>query len=270
MNNLKSAINDCFGIVEHLINQHNFNMYEMSDTTNIDSELTKLKDKKVELMNNFETSKTEEDLELIFDNLLTVICDFKQFLNNLELPEKDLNQILNVYGLNNISNNEDYRLIKVKSSISGYGIKTGDSIKKGCKIMYYEGEVISADELNIRLKDKSRNRSMYFDLGTDEFIDGSVNGNLAMFINHSCAPNTRTSVVSNKEGDSVVKVSALVDIKPGDELFYDYGKDYFRKNKIMCLCGSSKCFDKLLSTPSLRDHNEDQVLLFLFFFFLSF
>jgi len=53
-------------------------------------------------------------------------------------------------------------------------------------------------------------------------IDGSSRRNLGRYANHSCWPNAET--VLRKR--SMVLV-ALRTIAPGEEISYDYGKDYF-------------------------------------------
>lgn len=61
-----------------------------------------------------------------------------------------------------------------------------------------------------------------FDLNKRWAIDGSVRRNTARYINHSCKPNAVPHEVGGK-----IKIYAKKNIQPGDEITYDYGKEYF-------------------------------------------
>ncbi len=64
-------------------------------------------------------------------------------------------------------------------------------------------------------------------------IDGSGRENLSRYINHSCAPNC----VAHTRGKRVLIYSRRR-ISPGEELSYDYGKEYFNEyiRPKGCLC----------------------------------
>src|SRR5258708_35633279 len=53
-------------------------------------------------------------------------------------------------------------------------------------------------------------------------IDGSSRSNRARYINHSCRPNAEVYFVQH-----VIKIRAIKNIKPGDEITYHYGRNYF-------------------------------------------
>jgi len=53
-------------------------------------------------------------------------------------------------------------------------------------------------------------------------IDGSARSNIARYINHSCKPNCEAEIVAGR-----VFLRALRRIEAGEELSYDYGKEYF-------------------------------------------
>lgn len=75
----------------------------------------------------------------------------------------------------------------------GWGIKALEKIHKGDFIIEYVGEVIDADELEIRMRKYKNDRHFYFlTLVGSECIDASRKGNWARFINHSCNPNCVT------------------------------------------------------------------------------
>jgi SET domain-containing protein len=67
-------------------------------------------------------------------------------------------------------------------------------------------------------------------------IDGNIPGNVAKYINHSCSPNCEIDIKNHR-----VYVFSKRSIKEGEELTYDYGKEYFDAHfkKKGCLC--KKC-----------------------------
>jgi len=71
-------------------------------------------------------------------------------------------------------------------------------------------------------------------------IDGSPRSNLARYINHSCRPNAEAFVTNRRR----VWIWSRRRIKPGEEITYDYGKEYFEGiiEPIGCRC--SKCGPK--------------------------
>ena len=68
-------------------------------------------------------------------------------------------------------------------------------------------------------------------------IDGSGRENLSRYINHSCAPNC----IAHTRGKRVLIYSRRR-ISPGEELSYDYGKEYFDEyiKPQGCLCESCR------------------------------
>jgi SET domain-containing protein len=71
-------------------------------------------------------------------------------------------------------------------------------------------------------------------------IDGSSRRNVARYANHSCRPNAESDVTRQRK----VIIRAIRNIKPGDEITYDYGTDYFDLiiKPIGCKC--VKCTEK--------------------------
>src|SRR5215475_3144181 len=53
-------------------------------------------------------------------------------------------------------------------------------------------------------------------------VDGSSRRNMGRYANHSCRPNAESDVVKGK-----VILRARRKIKPGEEITYDYGREYF-------------------------------------------
>lgn len=68
-----------------------------------------------------------------------------------------------------------------------------------------------------------RSRSRYlFDLGNGKVLEGTARANKARYINHSCRPNCESEVHRGR-----VFIHATRRIRPGEELVYNYGKEYF-------------------------------------------
>ena len=61
-----------------------------------------------------------------------------------------------------------------------------------------------------------------FELDGRWTVDGSSRRNVARYANHSCRPNAESDVVKGK-----VILRAIRNIRPGDEITYDYGEEYF-------------------------------------------
>jgi SET domain-containing protein len=68
-----------------------------------------------------------------------------------------------------------------------------------------------------------------FKLNSRWVRDAEVGGNLARFVNHSCAPNCYTQVI----GDTIW-IRAARNIRKGEELTYDYNTD--GNGGIVCHC----------------------------------
>jgi uncharacterized protein len=120
--------------------------------------------------------------------------------------------------------------LKIKRGINGLGLFTTKPIKKGTFIIEYVGEIITTDEAN------ERGGQYLFEINSKWTIDGKSRKNTARYINHSCKPNCETDTKVKKKK---VFVSALKNIKAGEELTYDYGrefwKDYIKPKGCRCI-----------------------------------
>jgi hypothetical protein len=125
------------------------------------------------------------------------------------------------------------RPFRLGRSLTGLGLFATRPIKKRLRIAEYRGRRLGIDAA---LKaEKSGNRYLY-EVNSKITIDGARHGNIARYFNHSCNPNCDTFI-----RDRRVFIRTLRNIKPGEELTYDYGRDYL-KNVIgleNCLC--SRC-----------------------------
>ena len=121
-------------------------------------------------------------------------------------------------------------LLTVKRSSAGLGLFAGESIPKGACIIEYVGRTLSEEETTT-----SKSRYL-FEISSKKTIDGKPKINKAGYINHSCRPNCETEIYKGR-----VFVLATKNIKEGDELTYDYGKEYFDEFIKPLGCRCPKC-----------------------------
>lgn len=121
--------------------------------------------------------------------------------------------------------------LRVKRSNAGLGLFTFSPIKKRQCVIEYTGHVL-------RTKEEEENASsLYlFEVSKKVTIDGSPRWNTARYINHSCRPNCEIEIWSER-----VFVVAKRNIKPGEELSYDYDTDYFDEYIKPKGCRCPKC-----------------------------
>jgi SET domain-containing protein len=122
------------------------------------------------------------------------------------------------------------KIVEVKRSPTGLGLFMSVPVKKGRTIIEYVGERISA------LEGDRRNNRYIFNVSSRIDIDGSPRSNDARYINHSCRPNCEAI---NRGGR--VFIVARRGIKAGEELHYDYGKNYFAWIAAEGGCRCEKC-----------------------------
>jgi uncharacterized protein len=138
-----------------------------------------------------------------------------------------------------------------KSGVHGKGVFALQPIAKGQAIIEYVGEIIGWSEALRRHPHdpKDPNHTFYFSLDDgSHVIDAKHGGNAARWINHACEPNCEAD-----ETEGRVFIKALRRLKPGEELFYDYGlviaERYTAKLKkeYECRCGSPLCRGTMLA-----------------------
>ncbi|HTH52913.1 MAG TPA: SET domain-containing protein-lysine N-methyltransferase [Edaphobacter sp.] len=128
------------------------------------------------------------------------------------------------------------------SSIHAAGCYTTRKIRKGTRVIQYEGPIFTKDEADERYKD--RFVTYLFSTGESEVIDGF---GTAMFINHSCDPNCETEHL-----DEEIWVVAIRDIEPGEELTYEYNLHDSDDDDADCYCGSKRCRGTMFSDEEVK------------------
>lgn len=112
--------------------------------------------------------------------------------------------------------NQRNDFLKVRRSSAGLGLFTEKDLPQGTFIMEYTGELISTKEAD------SRGGKYLFRIDSRWAVDGKGRQNLSRYINHSCQPNCEVQLQRK-----MILIFALKDIFKGEELNYDYGKEYF-------------------------------------------
>ena len=130
------------------------------------------------------------------------------------------------------------KLYKQKSSnIDNRGLFASKNIKKGTKIIYYIGKIITKKQTENNPKFDNDKAIYLFNLNNRYDLDGDFTYNTARLINHSCNPNCEV------EGKGLkLWISSIKDIKKNEELTYDYGFSFDENYKdFPCKCGSKNC-----------------------------
>lgn len=121
----------------------------------------------------------------------------------------------------------------VRRTNTGLGLFTLRAIPRGKKIIEYVGPVITTEEAN------RRGGKYLFELDDDHAIDGRARSNTARYINHSCRPNAEALVSGRR-----VWIWSKRNIKAGEEITYDYGREYFEDYIRPAGCRCAKCSGK--------------------------
>jgi SET domain-containing protein len=138
----------------------------------------------------------------------------------------------------------DYADVSIfKTEKKGYGVRANSDIPAGRFIYEYVGEVIDENRFrqrNVKYPSMGIKHFYFMSLEKDQFIDATMKGGLARFVNHSCNPNSETEkwIVGNKFR---MGIFAKRDIKAGEEIVFDYNVDRYGAEKQPCYCGEPNC-----------------------------
>jgi hypothetical protein len=112
----------------------------------------------------------------------------------------------------------DNSFYTVKRSSAGLGLFAVKDIRRGEWIVEYVGILRKNEDV---VDDTTK---YLFDLNDKMTLDGSPRYNTARYANHACkeCANARWQIINDR-----VYIRAITDIKVGEEITYDYGKEYF-------------------------------------------
>ena len=125
---------------------------------------------------------------------------------------------------------------RVGRSRTGLGLFATAPINKGAFIIVYRGRLLTHAQAATL---EARGNRYMFEINSRWTVDGSTRRNIARYANHSCRPNAESDVVKRE-----VILRAIKNIKPGDEITYDYGSEYFEIFLKPVGCKCVKCAEK--------------------------
>jgi uncharacterized protein len=120
----------------------------------------------------------------------------------------------------------------VKRSPTGLGLFAGEKIPKDTCIIEYVGREVSEEEAH------TSNSKYLFEITKKKTLDGKPKINKAGYINHSCKPNAEAIIHKQR-----VFIFSTKTINAGEEISYDYGKEYTNEHCNPCRC--PKCMPEL-------------------------
>jgi len=119
----------------------------------------------------------------------------------------------------------------IKRTAAGLGLFALKPIPAGKRLIEYTGPLVSNEEVERRTNGK-----YFFGVNSKWSIDGTPRSNIARYINHSCRPNC-DAILSKRR----VWIWSRRAIKAGEELSYNYGKEYFEDLIKPAGCKCKKC-----------------------------
>jgi len=123
--------------------------------------------------------------------------------------------------------------LKVKRSKAGLGLFADEPIKKGEFVIEYTGLILTREQAD------RKGGKYLFEISSRRTVDGTGRNNTARYINHSCRPNCEVDIKKGR-----ILISAIKNIKEGEELNYDYGKEYVDEYIKPYGCKCEKCQKK--------------------------
>lgn len=106
--------------------------------------------------------------------------------------------------------------LSVKRSTTGLGLYAAEDIPKKVCIVEYKGRVIKGEE------EYTSNSKYLFEISKNKTIDGRDRSNIARYINHSCKANAEPDTFKG-----AAFILSTKNIKKGEQITYDYGKEYW-------------------------------------------
>lgn len=153
------------------------------------------------------------------------------------------------------------KIVRRSSRIHGQGVFATAPIQAGEEVVEYKGKLRPHAEVDEEYGGLDTGHTFLFILNDDYVIDANIRGNVARWLNHSCAPNCQAFVIEHESGDprkDKVMIEAMRDIAPGEELTYDYDINLDgprTKQEIAlwaCRCGAPDCTGSMLKSGKSR------------------
>lgn len=125
------------------------------------------------------------------------------------------------------------RPFRIGRARTGFGLFATRPIKKRTRIAEYKGPILDSEAAD--RAERRGNRYLY-EVSKNRTIDGTPRHNVARYANHSCNPNAESITWRGR-----VFIKSIRDIKPGEEIVYDYGTDYLKNVIGRANCQCTRC-----------------------------
>ena len=125
------------------------------------------------------------------------------------------------------------RPFRIGRARTGLGLFATRPIKKKTRLVEYKGPILNAEEAD--RAERRGNRYLY-EVSKNRTIDGTPRANIARYANHSCNPNAESITWRGR-----VFIKSIRNIKPGEEIVYDYGTDYLKNVIGRANCQCTRC-----------------------------
>jgi len=125
------------------------------------------------------------------------------------------------------------RPFRLGRSRTGLGLFATRPIKKNSRIAEYRGRMLTTEQAE---KAETRGNRYLYEINSRWTIDGKSRSNIARYFNHSCNPNADSYNVKKR-----VFIRTTRNIKPGEEIVWDYGIDYLKNVIGRSNCQCSRC-----------------------------
>ncbi|KAF5834668.1 hypothetical protein DUNSADRAFT_8550 [Dunaliella salina] len=129
------------------------------------------------------------------------------------------------------------------TGIHGWGIFALRSIPQDSLVAEYRGEIVRnsmADHRETQYREGGQDCYL-FRVNDDVVVDSTNCGGISRFCNHCCMPSLYTRVINDANNNPHVAFYAKTDLKPGQELTFDYRFKEEAGDKVRCECGAPNC-----------------------------
>src|SRR4051812_3851162 len=126
---------------------------------------------------------------------------------------------------------------RIGRSRTGLGLFATEPIAKRTFIVEYSGRRLNNNQAEAL---EAKNSKYLYEINSRWTIDGSSRKNIGRYANHSCRPNCET----DRRRDGKVFIRAIKNIQPGEEITYDYGRDYVSWFIKPHGCKCAKCIER--------------------------
>ncbi len=137
--------------------------------------------------------------------------------------------------------------IKVDENHLGKAVFSVEPIKEGEHILDFKGKKYTKSNVP---KNMIGDSDRFMQIGVYRYLGPS--GKEDDLLNHSCDPNSGVYFVKGK-----VILKAIRDIKPGEEITWDYSTTMYKDDwSMLCRCGTKKCRKIIKGFDSLSKKNK--------------